>query len=134
MTEAIITIRNTLPDGWDIVEITWETVPHGWKGEPTCVFIRCEDTLLRFPHPEGFSYHPFYKLWFLQLKRKKRTVLYLTPNRKHFVAGFALGQIANRIRHQNRKRHPQRKIGRECIEGKHHNLLVFIFPNPAFRG
>ena len=28
--------------------------------------------------------------WALRLKHKKRTVLYLTPCRRHFLAGFAL--------------------------------------------
>jgi hypothetical protein len=32
--------------------------------------------------------------WVLQLKQRKRTVLYLTPCRSHFIAGFALGEKA----------------------------------------
>lgn len=32
--------------------------------------------------------------WTLQLKQRKRTVLYLTPCRGHFIAGFALGEAA----------------------------------------
>jgi hypothetical protein len=32
--------------------------------------------------------------WTLQLKNRKRTVLYLTPCRGHFIAGFALGEKA----------------------------------------
>ncbi len=32
--------------------------------------------------------------WTLQLKQRKRTVLYLTPCRGHFIAGFALGEKA----------------------------------------
>ena len=32
--------------------------------------------------------------WTLQLKRRKRTVLYLTPCEGHFIAGFALGEKA----------------------------------------
>jgi len=32
--------------------------------------------------------------WSLRLKRKKRTIVYLTPRAKHFVAGFALGEKA----------------------------------------
>ena len=32
--------------------------------------------------------------WILRLKQKKRTVLYLTPCKRHFIAGFALGQKA----------------------------------------
>ena len=32
--------------------------------------------------------------WILRLKQKKRTVLYLTPCKRYFIAGFALGQKA----------------------------------------
>jgi hypothetical protein len=32
--------------------------------------------------------------WSLKLARKKRTVLYLTPCREHFLVGFALGEKA----------------------------------------
>lgn len=32
--------------------------------------------------------------WSLRLKQRKRTVLYLTPRRGHFLVGFALGEKA----------------------------------------
>ena len=32
--------------------------------------------------------------WSLRLERKKRAILYLTPRRRHFLAGFALGEKA----------------------------------------
>lgn len=32
--------------------------------------------------------------WSLQLKRKKRTILYMTPCKKHFLTGFVLGDKA----------------------------------------
>jgi hypothetical protein len=32
--------------------------------------------------------------WSLQLKQKKRTILYMTPCNKHFLAGFAIGEKA----------------------------------------
>ena len=37
--------------------------------------------------------------WSLRLKQKKRTVLYLTPCRKHFLVGFALGEKAVKAAH-----------------------------------
>ena len=37
--------------------------------------------------------------WSLRLKQKKRTVLYLTPCRRHFLAGFALGENAVKAAH-----------------------------------
>jgi hypothetical protein len=38
--------------------------------------------------------------WSLRLKRKKRTVLYMTPCKKHFLVGFALGQKAVKAAHE----------------------------------
>jgi hypothetical protein len=39
--------------------------------------------------------------WTLQLKQRKRTVLYMTPCRGYFVAGFALGEKAVKAAHQS---------------------------------
>ncbi len=39
--------------------------------------------------------------WSLRLKRKKRTVLYMTPCKKHFLTGFALGEKAVKAAHQS---------------------------------
>jgi len=39
--------------------------------------------------------------WSLRLKRKKRTVLYMTPCRKHFLVGFALGEKAVTAAHDS---------------------------------
>jgi hypothetical protein len=39
--------------------------------------------------------------WSLRLKRKARTVLYMTPRRGHFVVGFALGQKAVDAAHES---------------------------------
>ena len=40
--------------------------------------------------------------WALRLKQKKRTVLYLTPCKGHFLAGFALGEKAVEAAHASR--------------------------------
>ena len=37
--------------------------------------------------------------WSLQLKQKKRTILYMTPCRKHFLVGFVLGEKAVKAAH-----------------------------------
>ena len=39
--------------------------------------------------------------WSLRLKHKKRTVLYLTPCKRHFLVGFALGEKAVKAAHQS---------------------------------
>jgi hypothetical protein len=39
--------------------------------------------------------------WSLQLKQKKRTILYMTPREKHFSAGFALGERAVKAAHES---------------------------------
>jgi len=35
--------------------------------------------------------------WSLRLRRKKRTIMYLTPCKGYFIAGFALGEKAVRV-------------------------------------
>jgi hypothetical protein len=39
--------------------------------------------------------------WSLQLKQKKRTILYMTPCKKHFLVGFALGEKAVNAAHES---------------------------------
>jgi hypothetical protein len=39
--------------------------------------------------------------WALRLQRKKRTVVWLTPCRGHFIAGFALGEKAVQAAHES---------------------------------
>jgi hypothetical protein len=39
--------------------------------------------------------------WSLRLRQKKRTVLYMTPCRKHFLVGFALGEKAVKAAHES---------------------------------
>jgi hypothetical protein len=46
------------------------------------------------PLSENWKYGGQQWGWTLQLKQRKRTVVYLTPCRRHFIAGFALGEKA----------------------------------------
>jgi hypothetical protein len=39
--------------------------------------------------------------WSLQLRQKKRTVLYMTPRKGHFSAGFTLGEKAVKAAHES---------------------------------
>jgi len=39
--------------------------------------------------------------WSLRLKHKKRTILYLTPCKRHFLVGFALGEKAVKAAHDS---------------------------------
>jgi len=39
--------------------------------------------------------------WSLQLKQKKRTILYMTPCKKHFLTGFVLGEKAVKAAHNS---------------------------------
>ena len=38
--------------------------------------------------------------WALRLKQKKRTIMYLTPCKRHFLVGFVLGEKAVRAAHE----------------------------------
>jgi hypothetical protein len=40
--------------------------------------------------------------WSLRLKQKKRTVLYMTPRKAHFLVGFVLGEKAVRAAHDGK--------------------------------
>jgi hypothetical protein len=39
--------------------------------------------------------------WSLQLKQKKRTILYMTPCMRHFLVGFTLGERAVHAAHES---------------------------------
>ena len=39
--------------------------------------------------------------WSLQLKQKKRTILYLTPGKGYFMVGFVLGEKAVKAAHDS---------------------------------
>jgi hypothetical protein len=68
VTEAIVRIRQALPGDWTVADIHRDTVPFGWVGDSTCVFLRLEDGSVQYPHPtHGFSYRPFHKVWLLPL-------------------------------------------------------------------
>jgi hypothetical protein len=48
------------------------------------------------PLDETWSYSGSKWGWALRLRQKKRTLLYMTPRRGHFLVGFALGEKAVR--------------------------------------
>lgn len=52
------------------------------------------------PLSESWKYGGQQWGWTLQLKQRKRTVVYLTPCRGHFIAGFALGEKAVKAAHR----------------------------------
>jgi hypothetical protein len=65
-TRAIDAVRHTLPRGWEMTDIRWDTVPDGWQGPAECVYVKVEDTSISYEHPSGeFEYHSFYKVWIL---------------------------------------------------------------------
>lgn len=64
-TRMIDEVRLALPESWDATTIRWDTVPRGWRGDSTCVLMQLEDLSVTFDHPDGFEYHPFYKIWLL---------------------------------------------------------------------
>jgi hypothetical protein len=104
VSSALVAIRESLPRGWTIAEIRWETVPFGWTGAADAVLIRVEDGSIGFHHPEeDFTYHPFYKLWLLPTGWEGRMkvsdidpssphALYLGENDRYRVLYRTLGQ------------------------------------------
>jgi len=58
--------------------------------------------------------------WSARLKRKKRTILYMTPCKKHFLVGFVLGGKAIKAAHASRLSAPVLKTiaeARKYAEG-----------------
>ena len=51
------------------------------------------------PLTEEWNYSGAAFGWSFRLKKKKRTIVYMTPGRKHFLASFALGEKACRAAH-----------------------------------
>lgn len=104
VSRALVVLRESLPPGWEIREIRWESVPHGWAGPASAVLIRLEDGTMSFPHPrEEFSYHPFCKLWLLptcwegrmavsEIDPASPQALYLGENDRYRVLYRTLGR------------------------------------------
>ena len=52
------------------------------------------------PLDETWSFSAAKWGWSLRLKQKKRTILYMTPCKGHFLVGFALGEKAVKAAHE----------------------------------
>ena len=56
-------IEEILPEDWAVVKTEQHTLPRFWIGPQTALYVRIEDRRTTAHHPNGFDYHPFYKLW-----------------------------------------------------------------------
>lgn len=83
--DAIVRIRQALPERWTITDIRWNTAPAGWAGDSTAVYLRLEDESVRFRNEDhGFDYRPFYKVWILPVAWEGRmSVSPIEPGAPH---------------------------------------------------
>jgi hypothetical protein len=63
LVDFVRRIEQALPPGWHVVEKDIASVPIGWTGEPSALYVMVEDTKTRFFHPSGFYYYSFYRVW-----------------------------------------------------------------------
>ena len=72
-------------------------------GRSSALWVKLTDHLADEYRPltEKWMYSGAKWGWSLQLKRKKRTILYMTPCKRLFLAGFALGEKAVKAAHQS---------------------------------
>jgi hypothetical protein len=84
--------KSTKPDVSDLERVLGRTSTH-WNNLKTHVAAEYA------PLDETWGFAGAKWGWSLRLKQKKRTVLYMTPCRGHFLVGFALGEKAVKAAH-----------------------------------
>jgi hypothetical protein len=63
LADLVRRVEQVLPPNWRVVEKDIASVPIGWTGRPSALYVMVEDTKTRFLHPNGFHYYSFYRIW-----------------------------------------------------------------------
>lgn len=84
--------KKSPPTASELQQMLGRTYTH-WKKLIAHVASECA------PVDESWNFAGAKWGWSLRLKRKKRTVLYMTPCRRHFLVGFVLGDRAVQAAH-----------------------------------
>lgn len=87
MALSVFDEKSRMPRKGELAGVLGRAHAH-WKGLKGCLALEYE------PLTEAWTYSGKPWGWALQLKQKKRTVLYLTPCKGYFYAGFAFGERA----------------------------------------
>lgn len=63
LVEIVESIQDILPETWEVSVVRFDQLPRKWEGVPEGIYVKVEDPSIIVHHPNGFEYHPFYKLW-----------------------------------------------------------------------
>lgn len=63
LEEIVASLEKVLPQTWNVAGIKRQQIPRKWTGSSDAVLLRLEDGSVTVHHPNGFDYHPFYKVW-----------------------------------------------------------------------
>lgn len=63
LTEVLARVRTILPNSWEVSAIQYRQIPRRWSGSADGILIRLENPSIVAYHPNGFEYHPFFKVW-----------------------------------------------------------------------
>jgi len=63
LPEIMARLQKILPDSWEVSGIQLKQTPRRWAGPADGILIRLENPSITAYHPNGFEYHPFFKIW-----------------------------------------------------------------------
>lgn len=63
LPDIVARLQKILPDSWEVSGIQHKQTPRKWTGTAEGILIRLENPSIVAYHPNGFEYHPFFKIW-----------------------------------------------------------------------
>jgi len=63
LPEIVARLQKILPDSWEVSAIKHNQTPRKWAGSPEGILIRLENPSITAYDPNGFEYHPFFRIW-----------------------------------------------------------------------
>jgi hypothetical protein len=87
MATSFFEDKSKVPEKNELTKVLGRTSKH-WDLLKELLATRYE------PLTEAWKFYSRKSGWCLQVKRKKRTILYMIPHKSHFVAAFVLGEKA----------------------------------------
>ena len=89
-------IEDVLPQSWRVIESGIGTLPLGWAGPESGLYVMVEDTSTRFFHPSGFHYYSFYRIWLMppRWEGEMRHTPYIADSAPAFLLGLSGDHVA----------------------------------------
>ena len=63
LPEILDRLQKVLPAAWEVSAVQHRQTPRRWSGAADGILIRLENPSIVAYHPNGFEYHPFFKIW-----------------------------------------------------------------------